>query len=152
MSHHNAGLFRTVPVRDHLGFFADQMLNARGVADFLELKKEDVARVAGVARASVRFDHKIPKEVLERLTEIANICALVAQFFEGDVRKTALWFRTQNPLLGNISPRDMIRFGRYIKLQRLVLDALGENPATLSAGALARAEPHHAAAEATAAR
>ena len=120
-------LFRNVHDRDYLGFWADQTLNARGVADFLGLTKPDVAKVAGVAPSSVRFDQKIPREVLERLEEIANICALVAQFFEGDVAKTALWFRTRNLLLGDISPRDMIRFGRYAKLRQFVMEALAEN-------------------------
>lgn len=120
-------LFRNVHNHDYLGFWADQTLNARGVADFLGFKKPDVAKVAGVAPSSVRFDQKIPREVRERLEEIANICALVAQFFEGDVAKTALWFRTRNPLLGDISPRDMIRFGRYAKLRQFVMDALTEN-------------------------
>ncbi len=58
--------------------------------------------------------------------EIANVCGLVAQFFQGDVAKTALWFKTMNPPLG-ISPRDMIRYGRYEKLRRFVMDALEEN-------------------------
>ena len=120
-------LFRNVHARDYLGFWTDQTLNARSVADFLDLKKSDVAKVAGVAPSSVRFDQKIPREVFERLEEIANICTLVAQFFEGDVAKTALWFRTRNPLLGDIAPRDMIRLGRYEKLQQFVLDALEEN-------------------------
>ena len=120
-------LFRNVHERDYLGFWANETLNARVVADFLDLKKPDVAKVAGVAPSSVRFDHKIPREVRERLEEIANICALVAQFFGGDVGKTALWFRTRNPLLGDISPRDMIRFGRYAKLRQFVMDALEEN-------------------------
>ena len=44
------------------------------------------------------------EEVFERLEEIANICALVAQFFAGDTAKTALWFRTRNALLGDIAP------------------------------------------------
>jgi hypothetical protein len=52
---------------------------------------------------------------------------LVAQFFDGDAAKTALWFKTPNPLLGNLSPRDMIRYGRYDRLRRFVLDALDEN-------------------------
>lgn len=120
-------LFRSVHERDYLGFWADQTLKAREVADFLGLKKPEVAKVAGVAPSSVRFDQKIPREVLERLEEIANICALVAQFFEGDVGKTALWFRTRNPMLGDISPRDMIRFGRHAKLRQFVMDALAEN-------------------------
>jgi hypothetical protein len=126
-------LFDTVAKRDHLGFWANKTLNARGVADFLDLDKRDVAKVAGVSPASVRFDQKIPREVLDRLLEIANICSLVAQFFEGDVQKTALWFRTKNPLLGDISPRDMIRFGRYDKLHRFVVAALEENSAAARA-------------------
>lgn len=138
-----ASLFDTIAKRDYLGFWANETLNARGVADFLDLDKRDVAKVAGVSPASVRFDQKIPKEVFDRLLEIANICGLVAQFFNGDAQKTALWFRTKNPLLGDISPRDMIRFGRYEKLHRFVIAALEENSAA------ARAESENATAAAT---
>lgn len=98
--------------------------------DFLDLDKRDVAKLAGVATSSVRFEQKIPMEVLERLQEIANICGLAAQFFNGDVAKTALWFKIENPLLGKISPRDMIRYGRYEKLHRFVMSALKENAAS----------------------
>lgn len=123
----NTNLFRTVPATDHLGFWADQILNARSVADFIGLDKQEVAKVAGVSPKSVRWDHKIPQEVIDRLTEIAVVCGLVAQFFGGDSLKTKLWFKTRNPLLGNLSPRDMIRFGRHEKLRRFVMDALAEN-------------------------
>jgi hypothetical protein len=123
-------LFSTVAKKDYLGFWADQSLKARTVVEFLDLDRRDVATLAGVAPSSVRFDQKIPKEVLERLQEIANICGLVAQFFDGDVAKTALWFKTENPLLGKISPRDMIRDGRYQKLRRFVMSALEENAAS----------------------
>ena len=126
-------LFGTVPDRDYLGFWADQTLKAREVADFLDLDKPTVAKLAQVAPASVRFDQKIPREVLERLQEIANICGLVAQFFGGDIPKTAIWFRTKNPLLGDISPRDMIRYGRYEKLRRFIMNALQENAAARAA-------------------
>ena len=115
-----------IPDGRYLGFWADLTLNARSVVDFLDLDKRDVAKLAGVACSSVRFDQEIPKEVLERLQEIANICGLVAQFFGGDATKTALWFKTENPLLGNISLRDMIRYGRYEKLRRFVMSALEE--------------------------
>lgn len=123
-------LFGTVAEKDYLGFWANQSLNARSVVEFLDLDKRDVAKLAGVAPSSVRFDHKIPREVSERLQEIANVCGLVAQFFGGDVAKTALWFKTENPLLGKISPRDMIRYGRYDKLRRFVMSALEENTAS----------------------
>jgi hypothetical protein len=122
-----SALFDTVARQDYLGFWADQTLQAKAVADFLSLGKQDVAKVAGVSPASVRFDQKIPKEVLDRLQEIANICSLVASFFDGDAAKTALWFKTKNPSLGGISPRDMIRFGRYSRLQKFVMDAIEQN-------------------------
>jgi hypothetical protein len=123
-------IFKTVPDRDYLGFWADQTLNSKVVAEFLDLDKRTVAKLSGVAPASVRFDQKIPREVLDRLQEIANICGLVAQFFKGDATKTALWFKTKNPSFGDISPRDMIRYGRYEKLRRFIMNALEDNAAT----------------------
>ena len=129
-----AQLFQTVPRQDHLGFWADQTLNAKKVAAFLDLDKREVAKVASVAPSSVRFDHKIPIEVRERLEEIASTISLVAQFFEEETTKTALWFRTKNPLLGEVSPREMIRLGRYEKLRRFVTEAVMQSAGT-SAGA-----------------
>ena len=123
-------LFSTVAEQDYLGFWAGQIPNARKVVDFLDLDKRDVAKLAGVAPSSVRFDQKIPKQVLECFQGIANVCGLVAQFFGGNVGKTALWFKTENPLLGKISPRDMIRYGRYEQLRRFVMGALEENAAS----------------------
>jgi hypothetical protein len=38
-----------------------------------------------------------------------------------------LWFKTPNPLLGDIAPRDMIRIGRFKKLRQFILQALSEN-------------------------
>jgi hypothetical protein len=116
-----------VPATDHLGFWANQVLNPQSVARFLALDKREVARLANVSPSSVRWDHKIPQEVVEQLTEIAVICSLVAQFFAGDQTKTSLWFQTRNPLLGNLSPRDMIRYGRHDKLRRIVMEALSDN-------------------------
>lgn len=142
----NAGLFGTVADKNYLGFGANETLNARGVAEFLDLNKRDVAKVADVAPASVRYDEKIPKDVLERLQEIANICELVAQHFGGDSRKTALWFKTKNPLFGNIAPRDMIRYGRYERVRRFIMEAISENTAARS-----RPVPAHVEATPTAA-
>lgn len=123
----SATLFSTVPSKDHLGFWANQVLDAQRVAKFLSLDKREVARLADVSPASVRWDHKIPQEVLEHLTQVAVICSLVAQFFDGDIMKTSLWFQTRNPLLGNVSPRDMVRYGRHEKLHRIVMEALTDS-------------------------
>lgn len=130
MTNPRALLFRTVPEQDYLKFWQNDTFDAQRVVRFLNLNKADVAKVADVAPSSVRFDQKIPKDVLDRFIEIANVCGLVAQFFRGDVVKTALWFKTKNPLLGNIAPRDMIRYGRYEKLRRFVMEALEENGAS----------------------
>ena len=133
-------LFRTVPEKDYLGFWAGPSLKAEAVVEFLEFRKADLAKIAGVAVASVRFDQKIPRQVRNRLMELANLCELVAQHFGGDVVKTALWLKTANPLLGNVSPREMIRLGRYDKLRRFVMDALEQNVGSPAASSMAVAE------------
>jgi hypothetical protein len=93
------------------------------IAELTKLSKADLSKIAQVAKSSVRFDAHIPEPVAARLREIANIANLVAQFFAGDVQKVGLWFEIANPMLGNISPRDMIRIGRYKRLLNFVLDA-----------------------------
>jgi len=75
----------------------------------LGLRREDVSRLASVSLKSVRYDDAIPEQVRERLEEIAITINMVAKFFDGDTDKTVTWFKARNPLLGDISPRDMIR-------------------------------------------
>jgi uncharacterized protein (DUF2384 family) len=116
-------LFNTVARRDSLKFWRGNMLNYQKVRDFIGLDTRDVSRVAGVAKSSVRYDEEAPREVREHLANVANICNLVSQFFNDDV-KTKLWFQIPNPMLGNISPRDMIRIGRYNKLLCFVTQAM----------------------------
>ena len=121
-------LFRTVQNQDPLQFWSNHGLDFKRVSEFLDLDKNELSKIGGIKKSSVRFDERIPRDLGERLEQIANICALVATFFEGDARKTALWFRTPNPSLGGyLSPRDMIRFGRYKKLYKFVIEALEEN-------------------------
>ena len=123
MSH----LYSTVPQSDHLNFWANHGLDYSSVSDFLDLDKNELSKLGGISLKSVRLDNRIPHDLKERLEQIANICNLVAEFFEGDATKTALWFRTPNPMLGDLAPRDMIRYGRYKRLQKLVLQAREEN-------------------------
>lgn len=120
-------LFDTVPQKDHLALFPGGKVNGSKVAEFLELKKPEIASATGVPKSSIRFDQKIPHELLERLRQWATLLNLVASHFYGDAKKTALWFQLPNPLLGNASPRDMIRFGRFEKLWNFVVTSLGEN-------------------------
>ncbi|MGH8226516.1 MAG: nucleotidyltransferase family protein [Steroidobacteraceae bacterium] len=123
-----AGLFGTIPSNDYLQFWQAGRFHPQRVARFLNLSKDDVAHLAGIALSSVRFDRKAPHPLVERLTEVAITCTWVAQFFKGDAIRTALWFKTANPSMGEASPRDMIRFGRHDKLRRFVRDALNEPP------------------------
>lgn len=108
---------------DLLGLSDDGHTNYKKVADLLQLSKEDLAKMADVKKASVRFDANIPQPVAQRLREIANIANLVAEYFSGDAHKVSLWFELANPMLGNMSPRNMIRAGRYTKVLNFILDA-----------------------------
>lgn len=119
------GLFDTVP-EDILNFGHGQDFDAKRAAQFLHLKQEDVGRIASVAPSSVRYDSKIPAQVRDRLEEIAATINLVAKQFSGDVDKTVSWFKASNPLLGDISPRDMIRLGRYDRLRKFIIQAMSD--------------------------
>ena len=44
----------------------------------------------------------------------------------GDADKTGTWFKTRNPLLGDISPRDMICLGRFQRLRKFIWLAMGD--------------------------
>lgn len=121
-------LFDTVPEQDYLALFDSGTARPdyQKVVKLLEFKKKDVARATNVRVALVRYDQKIPKELAERITEWAVVLAKVADYFQ-DSQKTILWFRTPNPLLGNVAPREMLRVGRFKKLHRFIMNALSEN-------------------------
>ena len=119
-------LFRNVPPRDVLHLFDDGRPNAKRVVQLLNYKKEDVSVASNVPVSSVRYDVKMPEELVERIREWATALNLVANFFN-DEHKTMLWFQLPNPLLGNMSPRDMIRVGRFNKLLKFIQTALDEN-------------------------
>lgn len=121
-----ANLFRNVPNRDVLGFGQGTQFQPQRVSEFLDLKRADVSRVADVSPKSVRWDDAIPVAMRNRLEEIAVTCNLVAEAFGGDVEKTALWFKAKNPLLGDVSPRDMVRLGRFDRLRKYIVSAVME--------------------------
>jgi len=120
-------LFRTVPEKDYMDFFGNNgEPNGNKVIDFLKYQKSDVSAATNIAPSSIRYDQKIPAELEERLREWAVAINLVAGFFK-DEQKTFLWFSMPNPLLGGMSPRDMIRVGRFKKLLNFIQTALDEN-------------------------
>lgn len=118
------GLYNTVPKHTYIDFDG-----LKAVADFLEFDRNDISKAFNISKQSIRYDEHIPKEVKLRLEEIAIVCQLVAEYFGGDIQKTAIWFRLKNPAIGNISPRDMIRFGQFDKLyQFIIASRSGETP------------------------
>jgi predicted nucleotidyltransferase len=126
-AHSRFSLFDTVPP-DSMGFGLGASFSGKSVQSFLGLKKEDVSRLADVSPKSVRFDDAMPEPVRECLQEMAVAINWVAKVFGGDVDKTVAWFQTRNPLLGDISPRDMIRLGRFERLRKFILVSLQEAP------------------------
>lgn len=119
-----AVIFNNVPKHNY-----PQFGTPKNVVDFLKFNKSDVSKTCNVSKESVRYDSHIPKEMQQRLDEIAIICGLVAEYFEGDIKKTAMWFQIKNPALGNISPKDMIRFGQFYKLHQFIIAAInGDTP------------------------
>lgn len=116
------GFLNTVPTHDYLHLLEGN--TPKKVADFLELNRSDISKAMKMDKEHVRLDDQITKDLKRRLYEIANICELMAGYFNGDIQKTALWFKIKNPAIGGISPRDMIRYGRYKKLELFIRNAL----------------------------
>lgn len=131
------GLFDTVP-EDVLNFGIGKHFDAKRVPEMLNLKKEDVSRLASVSVKSVRYDDAIPEQVRERLEEIGITINMVAKVFNGDPEKTAVWFRARNPLLGDVAPRDMIRLGRFERLRKYIIGAMSTNDAGIRQAAKAK--------------
>jgi len=131
-----SGLFASIPGKDYLLFWQAGRFQPQRVARFLGLSNSEAASLSGVAPSSVRFDRKIPHGLRDLLSEVAATCTLVAEVFGGDATRTALWFKTRNPTLGDVSPRHMIVSGRHDQLRRFVMEAVGADAA---AGAIADA-------------
>ena len=122
-----AEIFSNIPKRDFLSLFHEDQTQYQNVVKYLNFRKEDISKATGVPLTSVRYDEKIPAELVDRMREWAILLNLVAEHFQGDKRKTVLWFSIPNPMLGNVSPRDMLRFGRYKKLLKFIVNSITEN-------------------------
>lgn len=95
MSALSNGIFSNIPKKDYLSLFNKGEARAPEVIEFVGFKKDDIAKATGVPSSSIRYDERMPQTLKDRLREWANLLNLVAQFFEGDAAKTALWFKTQ---------------------------------------------------------
>lgn len=119
-------IFDTIPKEDICGLYDKGGVNHKKLLEIINFKNDDVGIATGVAKASVRFDSKMPAELKERLEEWAIAVNLVASYFKNS-EKTIIWLKTPNPMFGGISPRDMIRLGRFKKLLKYIQSALDEN-------------------------
>lgn len=119
-------IFSSVARHDPFKIFKGSQPDYEKILSVLNFNAKDVARASQIPLASVRYDNKMPRQLLERTKEWANAIALVSEYFN-DFNKTMLWFGIPNPLLGGISPRDMIRIGRFKKLLKFIQTSLDEN-------------------------
>ena len=126
MSAEVADIMATVARTDPLHLHDNHGMNYRRVAEIVNLNRNDLSHMTAVKLDRVRFDRQIPKAIRIRLEEIANIISLVAEYFDGNAERTALWFRTKNPALGDTSPQDMLRMNRHNNLRSFILSAREE--------------------------
>ena len=62
------------------------------------------------------------------LFECQYVAALkVVDTFFNNESKSIDWMYTRNPLLGDVTPVDMIKVGRFDKLMQFIYDRMGEN-------------------------
>lgn len=107
------------PGRDWLGFGVGAEFQPSRVAEWLALGTEDLARLADAAHGDAAA---VP--VRKHLVEVAAMCNLIAEIFDGDLEKARVWFKAVNPLLGDVAPRDMIRLGRFERLRKFIRSSL----------------------------
>ncbi len=123
------GISSNIPKQDYLSLFEGSHPKFQDVISFIDFKKDDIAKATGIPMASIRYDAKMPADLEARIREWGTLLNLVAEHFDGSPDKTALWFTMPNPMLGDIAPRDMIRFGRFRKLLKFILNSIDENQA-----------------------
>lgn len=100
----------------------------------MRLQIDDDERRLRSAEAAVATSRKLMAAVekeRENLVaegkQLADCRSLVEEFFKGDVDKTRKWFKTMNPLLGQVTPDDMVALHRTEKLLKFIKDQLAEN-------------------------
>lgn len=115
-------IFQTISKRDIPAFKKqDGTLDVKRMLEVVGLKRKDIAGLFSVGVDSIRFDEKIPQEQVNFYFQLLSLCEHVADFFDGDIHKLETWFLIDNPELGFISPRNLIRKGRLAKLIDIVL-------------------------------
>lgn len=122
-------IFNTVSPQRHMPFYTDKgNFHLKKFANTLEFSKDDISKITQVPKKNIRVkENKMPSSAKKYIKEIINVIETVANNFDGDCEKTILWFRLNNPALGDISPKDMICFGRFEKLKQIIYSAMEGN-------------------------
>ena len=69
---------------------------------------------------------KVEERTVKQSAKIRLLMSYLNGFY-GSSKKANKWLEVPNPLLGNVSPKDMIRVGRLDKLIKFVETELAEN-------------------------
>lgn len=121
-------LTANMPKGDIFAFGIDgDSVDKKEVVKFFDFSKGDISKISGVSKTSVRWDDRAPQVVTDHIYQLAIIASLVGEFFDGNAIKTMTWLKMPNPMLGGISPRDMIKLGRSDKLIHFIIRAKEEN-------------------------
>ena len=91
---------------------------------------DDIKNLKGTCHTRVQFPPSPPSIQSEPsymiLQDLTSISELVNSFFKDDA-KTTLWLNTENPLLGNQKPINMVFLGRTKKLEVFIKNQLKGN-------------------------
>ena len=115
-------LFANLPTGNLLG-----VIKENGVYDYQQAaklvginSKKAVAKAAGIPELSVRYDDRMSVNLKEFFNEIISVLSIVAKEMNNDKDKVRLWFSMPNPVLGGVSPSQMILIGKYKKLLKFI--------------------------------
>lgn len=91
------------------------------------LSGRDIDELKENMELAFSLETKIKANTNKKNTKDIDLIAPVANFFNGDAEKTKSWFKTENPMLGGISPNEMIARGRIEKLKEFIDTQLQSN-------------------------
>ncbi len=113
-------IFSNIPQGDLFGIKTAQGFDYQEAAKFFTMNKKAVAKAAGVSEQSVRYDDRMPTDLEEFFMELVSVLSVVSSQLGQDKEKTKLWFNMPNPMLGGVSPLNMILLGKHKKLMKFI--------------------------------
>ena len=117
-------LFSSIPEGDLFGLKGKNGYDFRKTASFLGLNRRNIAKAAKISEQSVRYDERTPADLKDFFMKIISVICIVAKQFDYDKENTKLWFNMPNPMLGGVSPVQMIILGKYGKLMKFIQRSL----------------------------